>query len=382
MCINIKGNGRIAVVAFFLLMIWPPFQTSAFAGLENSQGRAMWVVRFALTDSVSVRRIVDDAFINGFKLLLVQVRGRGDAWYASTLEPSARALRAGTFDPLAYLIDYAAFYDIEVHAWVNALLVWSRHGTPRDAQHILNKHPDWMMHDRKGRSLTQYSRTMFDKRLMEGVFVSPALPEVREYTTALITDLLTRYKLDGIHLDYIRYPSPDFDYHPGVINLFQKEYHFDPSRSVTSAEATCWQQWRMEQLTILIFDIYSVCRSFSPDILLSVAVKPNIREARERFGQDWGEWCRQGIVDAVMPMTYTEKAHLFREQMAAVKQVAGEVPVYMGIGAYKQPAFAALQKVWSVLLRGDIYGISVFSYNYAMKKKGYLPAFREGPFKP
>src|SRR5215471_16031791 len=88
---------------------------------EINEARALWVVRTTMETPESVHSLVQRAKDNGFTDLLVQVRGRGDAYYNSSLEPRAEPLagQPAAFDPLAMTIGEAHHYGIKVHAWIN-----------------------------------------------------------------------------------------------------------------------------------------------------------------------------------------------------------------------------------------------------------------------
>jgi uncharacterized lipoprotein YddW (UPF0748 family) len=55
--------------------------------------RALWIVRTTLTSPEKIRQMVDAAAANGFNTLIVQIRGRGDAYYKSRVEPRASELK-------------------------------------------------------------------------------------------------------------------------------------------------------------------------------------------------------------------------------------------------------------------------------------------------
>src|SRR5262249_54561321 len=112
-----------------------------------SEARALWVVRTTLTSPESVREMVRRAKENSFSDLIVQVRGRGDAYYNSRYEPPADALsnQPMDFDPLALTIYEAHRVGIKVHAWINIYLVASVETMPRSREHMIYRHPDWVM---------------------------------------------------------------------------------------------------------------------------------------------------------------------------------------------------------------------------------------------
>ena len=89
------------------------------AGINQFDERCLWVVRNTMTSEQAIDEMIEFADENGFNNLLVQVRGRGDAYYRSQLVPRSALLLDPFFDPLAYIIDRAHAKGLNVHAWVN-----------------------------------------------------------------------------------------------------------------------------------------------------------------------------------------------------------------------------------------------------------------------
>ena len=120
-------------------------EAAAAAGRAPAEVRAVWVVRYDLSSPAAVRAMVEEAAASRFNTLLVQVRGRGDAVYASALEPRAEFLRdQPDFDALQLTIEAARARGLAVHAWVNAYLVWGLGDRPLDPRHLVNAHPEWL----------------------------------------------------------------------------------------------------------------------------------------------------------------------------------------------------------------------------------------------
>ena len=108
------------------------------------EGRYIWVVRNTLTSKDNIDRMLAFATINRFNNILVQVRGRGDAYYKSDIVPKSHLLKDVNFDPLAYLIPKAKEKGINVHAWVNAYILWSSDKKPIQSNHLVNINPNWI----------------------------------------------------------------------------------------------------------------------------------------------------------------------------------------------------------------------------------------------
>ena len=114
--------------------------------LPKGELRGLWVVRTALVSPEAVDRVVDEAAEAGLNALFVQVRGRGDAFYRSSLAPRSPLLerQPQKFDPLKHLIARARMRRLQVHAWINVLLA-AHFGQPLPDGHVLEKHPEWVM---------------------------------------------------------------------------------------------------------------------------------------------------------------------------------------------------------------------------------------------
>jgi len=353
--------------------------------------RAMWVQRGSLTSPASVRAVVETARSAGFNTLIVQVRGRGDAYYTSRYEPRPQTLsrQPASFDPLALMLETAHRAGLKVHAWVNINLV-SDAQPPVARGHLVHTHPEWLMVPRPLAAdlarmnprqpeylarLSEYARSRSDR--VEGLFLSPLHKGSVEYTTRVIGDIVSRYDLDGIHLDYIRFPNDEFDYGAQALEAFRS----DVSSRLTSAERReysgrargrplfytemfpqRWQEFRRAQLTSLLTKIRSTVKSRRPRAMLSAAVFPDATDASTRRFQDWGGWLAAGLLDAICPMAYTTDPAVFRAQITTVEQLAGNRPVWAGIGAYQLPALAAVENIRTARQLGT-EGIILFSYD-------------------
>ena len=358
----------------------------------------MWVVRTTLSDPEGVRRMVRETHEAGFNTLLVQVRGRADAFYRSTFEPRAPQLSGAPaeFDPLAVVISEAHARGMEVHAWVVAQLVWGVGPLPEDPDHLVNLRPDWLavprelaeeLYDMNPFALEYRERVhawaVANRERVEGLFSSPSHPEARERLAVVVEELLARYPLDGIHLDYLRYPSPEFDYSRRTLGDFRAWAvgRVPPGRSAsmdarvrggdvtawTRENPELWDSWRESQVTATLRAVRAVVDAASGEPRLTVAVFADPVDAlRGRF-QDWPEWLAGGWVDAVAPMAYTPDDARFADLMEAARRAdvsAGGRRVWAGVGIYQTDLEGALRKVDLARAAGTA-GFVLFSYDWA-----------------
>lgn len=359
---------------------------------RQSEVRGLWVLRTSLTSHESIAAMIRSAHANGFNTLFVQVRGRGDAYYASSLEPRAAELstQPAAFDPLQDAIDQAHAAGLRVHAWINVNLIASAAELPADKAHIVYRHPDWLMVPRAvvqelsyvdGHSpayagkISRWTRAQAGQ--VEGLYLSPILPDAAAYTESVVRDLASRYDLDGVHLDYLRYPSDDFDYSRYAIDRFRDEVRptLAPSvRASLDARAKIdpfaypdalqerWTQFRRARLSSLAMRLRSAVKAARPGAILTAAVSPDFADAYGAKLQDWRTWVENGILDAVCPMAYTSDAETFADLIAGARAIAGSRPVWAGIGAWRLSPAQTLQHI-AIARRARAAGFVLFSYD-------------------
>src|SRR6186713_737122 len=220
----------VCALAWLMIAATAPFRAAA-----PEQTRALWVTRTTLTSPEAIRQMVEAAQAGGFNTLLVQVRGRGDAYYNGTIEPRAAELAGKpSFDPLMTVIADAHAAGLQVHAWVAVNLVSSSVSLPASRDHVIYRAPEWLMVPRElaaemkkialrspayvGR-LARWTRA--HASIVEGLYTSPLHPAAQDHTAAVIGEIAAKYPVDGIHLDYVRFPNEDFDYSASAMEQFK-----------------------------------------------------------------------------------------------------------------------------------------------------------------
>ncbi|HET9478943.1 MAG TPA: family 10 glycosylhydrolase, partial [Pyrinomonadaceae bacterium] len=170
-------------------------------------------MRTTLTSPEKIHKLVNDAADNGFNTLIVQIRGRGDAYYKSKVEPRAIELKEqpADFDPLALTLSEAHKRGLRVHGWINTNLLANLDALPSDPAHVYNKHPEWLavpkpvaaelfkMSPRDPayrQKIVEWSKA--NRTELEGVYTSPANPKVKDHIYKIWMDVLKRYRVDGL----------------------------------------------------------------------------------------------------------------------------------------------------------------------------------------
>ncbi len=351
---------------------------------DEPEVRGLWIVRDTLSSIESIDAAVDFAHRNDFNVLFVQVRGRGDAYYNSYFVPGpVNGVEVGPdFDPLEEMITRAHEKDIEVHAWFNMFLTWSDDNPPLDPEHPLNSHPEWFMVSAEGQSMAHCPIEAVRSSRNEGRYVSPALEELRSYLSKVITEVIVTYNVDGVHLDYIRYPGRDYDFHPRIIADFEALYEVDPRNVVAGSAAVDpalqylgrWVEFRAEQVDNQVQSIRRRIDLVDPDIHLSAAVKPHASEAYYQYGQNWAGWLNSGLLDFVVTMSYYTEDETWLSVMRENLEQVDPRKVVGGIGAYRMDAKKAASQVEMTRKLG-LLGHCMFSYTTFVENKRYGSAF-------
>jgi uncharacterized lipoprotein YddW (UPF0748 family) len=270
---------------------------AAPAVLSAGELRGLWVVRIAFVFLQAVDQVVDDAAAAGFNALFVQVRGRGDAFYRSTLAPRSPLLerQRRDFDPLARLLVRARAKGIQVHGWVNLLLA-AHFGQPLPRGHVLEKHPDWAMVPKSAATAALVASSSRRLELImeagraegdvEGYYFSPAVPRVGEHLEAVVRELVRAYPLDGLHLDFVRYPGPTYDYSRAALEGFRRSGGGTDLLGGPERNPAGWDNYRRQLVTGLTTRLCDAARTERPGIVISAAVVPDEAQAVHHKFQD------------------------------------------------------------------------------------------------
>jgi uncharacterized lipoprotein YddW (UPF0748 family) len=259
-----------------------------------------------MRNSAEIRQLVADARAGNFNAVIVEVRKRGDAYYNSSFEPKAADVFPQAFDPLADLVAMAHNTSngprIEVHAWIVTYNIWNNETTlPPQATHPYRLHRDWVTRSSGGTTWDGWNYA-FD----------PGHPEVQKHTFNVAMDIVSRYDVDGLHFDYIRYAGNTWGYNDVAVNRFKARYNRPGAPSATDPQ---WLQFRRDQVTSLLRKIYLSAIAVKPLIKISAATitwAPGITTDTQWLSsaayssvlQDWRAWMQEGILDVNVPMVY------------------------------------------------------------------------------
>ena len=333
--------------------------------------RGFWD-RITARSPQEVATLMEDLEAHGVNCYLPETYYGGESLSPSELVPQHEAFRG--WDPLAAVIEQGHRRGIEVHAWVHDMHV-GRAGSP-----LVKAHPDWLMRSRRGRRFSTLEPGYH--------YFSWCHPQARRMLLDYYRELVKEHPtLDGLHLDYIRFPvtdpeGEDFDYCDACRSAYRKEYGMDPIE-ITPRNRQQWRRWcawREKLVDDFVGQVSMELRGINPKLKLSAAVFMPLDEARRTKYQNWGLWTDKGWLDFICPMIYTLDPYSVATQTAEmVRRVGGKAHVFPGIGAYLGiPPMTLLRQV-SVARDAGAQGVVLFSW------RGTRPQQRRvlklGPFR-
>lgn len=294
------------------------------------EGRALWLRPAGLTSTESVAARVKEIKELGYNIICLEM------FYDSTFicpmpedgyfiqNPSLKG-----FDLLQAFIDECKNQGVELQGWLPVYRVsYSTSTYYKDS--LAAKKPEWLCLSKKG---VDYVANEYGN----GYFIDPANKEATDYLMSVYEYILNNYKLDGLQLDYIRFPNQtneDFGYNEGIRNAFKDKYGSDPLDLKTSDDL--WEKWiefRCAYVTDFVNRIADKVKELSPMTTLSCDVAPNLEESRKSHLQNAEKWFGDGIVDMGYPMAYGPNVVSMYAGLT-VEACGDKVLAYIGFGDY------------------------------------------------
>lgn len=298
----------------------------------------------------SLIEIFDDLKSKNFNTVFFQVRANGVVLFNSSFEPLSPYINGEvdgdvSYDPLAFAIEQAHKHGLEIHAWLNMNLVFtgSEENIFNNPNHICQRKPEWIVEDfRDGQ---------------KSYWLDVGLPEVRNYLADLISELVENYDVDGINLDYIRYPGKNFD------DDFSFQVH---GKSLTRDE------FRRNNITALVKEIYDKVKLIRNEV--KVGASPigvyrrlkgmNSWESYSELYQDSYRWLKDGIVDYLSPQIYWSMNENPKFNLLAkdwIENSSGR-NIVLGIGAYKDNVKSQIEEMIKLSRQLETSGVAFFRY--------------------
>lgn len=346
----------LTLLAFLGTLAWGQLQTTANP-YPPSEIRGVWITS---NDSAMVR---DHAKLNtglsdlarlNFNTVYPVVWNSGYALF-----PSATAQQAG-IQPFVFrgLQGQDVLADLAGLAHQKGLMVipWFEFGFMAPPYSELTKgHPQWLTQRQDG-----------SKRWVgaagEVEWLNPFHPEVQQFITSLVLEVVTRYDVDGVQFDDHTSLPNEFGYDAYTTALYRKETGRLPP---TNPQDPSWVKWRADKLTAFMIQLNKAIKANKPNAVVSVSPNP-YDYAYKASLQDWLTWVRKGIVDELIVQVYRRDLYSFNTQLVrpeiqeARRTIPTGVGILTGLRTQPMPINLILSKVQQSRAQG--LGVAFFSY--------------------
>ncbi len=302
---------------------------------------------------------------NGITDLYVNVAGAAFALY-----PSRVIARRGTEDCLAQALAAGRKHGLRVHAW---MLAFSGERAAPGALAALRQ-KGWMLQDAKGNDLD---------------WLDPTHPAVRAHLLAAVKELAA-YGVDGIHLDFIRYPGLAQSLGPRLRARFEADCGKAPGWPACVADANGprradFLRWRAARVADAVQSVRTWLRANRPGMQLSAAVFGKYPACVDSVGQDWLSWLRTGLIDHALPMNYTESLDTLRDWLGtqtADPRIAARIVSGVGVTAAESRLgpIETLRQI-DAARKAKCAGFALFDLDETLRRT-ILPVLSEGISKP
>ncbi|MBN1589049.1 MAG: family 10 glycosylhydrolase [Pirellulales bacterium] len=303
-------------------------------------------------------RTAKELGMSGFNMILPNMLWGGAAHYPSTVVPQSGVYRRYG-DQMEQCVEASHRHGLEVHVWK---VCWNLgHLAPNEFVEELRE---------KGRlQVSAEGKT--------GKWLCPSHPANVKLELQSLLEVARKYRVDGLHLDYIRYPDGNHCFCKECRRRFEKA----SGRRVENWPADChsgdrreqYNAWRCEQITSFVATVAQKSRRVRPGIKISAAVFGFYPGCKKSIAQDWLAWAKEGYVDFLCPMNYTNNDKSFRSLVKnQIRLVEGRVPIYPGIGATSSHSALSpeqvLKQIGSAREEGAA-GFTIFNLNEETAEK-------------
>ncbi|WP_123042424.1 glycoside hydrolase family 10 protein [Cohnella candidum] len=258
------------------------------------------------------------------------------------------------FDVLQAYLDEGKKLGINIHAWVENFFA----GGP-----VVTNHPDWLMISRKG---DNYEPGTYGAKWY---WLNPALPQARDFVSSVYKELLTKYDVASLHLDYTRYPGSgdytnDFGYDEYTRNLFKQQAGVDPiDLHPGDAHWEEWLQFRADIINTWVDRVVKEAHETRPGVLITAAVWPNYEEAPQSHAQETAHWAAKNEMDHILHMSYVPDATIIERDLKASLDISdGKSFISSGIGTFIDLTKTELVRQINAAVMAGADGTALFEF--------------------
>ena len=314
----------------------------------------------------NIETVMKNLKANKINTVFYQCRAFCDSLYDSDIFPASKYITASSsapdFDPFEIFSEKAEDYEISVHCWINPYRI----SYDNSFGNLPNGSPARELYKNDKSTLIICD---------SGIFLNPAHSESRRLVLSGIREIISKYKVSGIHFDDYFYPEEE------KLNDDKMYKEYKEQGGMLSIG-----DWRRENVNVLVSSVYSLVKEYDESLLFSISPSADIEKCKNTFYGDVEKWCNEeGFVDFVVPQIYygfENEEMPFEEVLRewCVLSENSDTKLVLGMASYKcgrEDEFAGsgknewkenvniLSRQYEQALKSQAcQGFSLFSYSY------------------
>ncbi len=346
------------------------------------EARCIWLDRGTIVATKSPKGMADlfDKLKSaGINVVYFETNNAGFTMYPSKM--ASQNPETLGWDPFGTALAEARKRKMEFHAWFWIFNVGNAKHNP-----IIGKEADYpgpvlTSHDFTW-ALTSSTGSLLPPKQFE-YWLDPSNPDCRRYCKDLIVEVMNTYKVDGIQLDYIRYPFNNKGSEMGFNWLARQKFERETGLSLDRMDdetRQMWVHWKAAQITSFVKEVSDLIRPMQPGIRISAAVYAFPRRMRvNAIQQEWETWVANGWVDTINPMTYVAVPKEFTEQASFVRESTQDKGLaYPGLSIRQLDTAGLIELLDSSRVTGTL-GTTMFAAAHLDDKK--VNVLKVGPYR-
>lgn len=329
----------------------------AIAQLPRPEIRGVWMTvndKDILRDRAKVQEAMQQLRQLNFNTIYPVIWNSGYVMYESAV-----AKRNG-IQPFVYKgfdgHDIIADLTNQAHRQRLLAIPWFEFGfmAPPTSELAIN-HPNWLTQRQDG-SQTSISAAG------EVVWLNPFHPQVQQFITDLVVEIVSKYSVDGIQFDDHMSLPRDFGYDKYTIALYTQETQKNPPANPKDPE---WTRWRADKITAFMAKLNQSVKAVRPNLIFSVSPAP-YDAAYKLHLQDWLDWVRLNIVDELIVQVYRPDVQSFTAKIARpeIQEAQQKIPTGIGIITGLRTRPVSIRQIQSQVRAAKQRGLGVSFFYY------------------
>lgn len=270
---------------------------NSYTALNYNEVKGVWISYFELYPILTgksssqfrsgIGEYYDNCLSLGINTVYVHVRPFGDAIYKSDYFPWSKYCtgyigKDPGYDPLKVMIDEAHARGISFQAWVNPLRCYQEDDAPK----VSTAYKTGQWYDTKDGDYIVKVKSKVDSYW----WLNPAYKEVTDLIANGAAELVSKYDVDGVHIDDYFYPTT--------------EAYFD-SIAFNASSYSSLSQFRLDNCSRMVSGMYNAVKSHNPTALFGVSAQGNVTNNETQLYADVEKWSKEdGYVDYMAPQIY------------------------------------------------------------------------------